>query len=119
MKIVELICRGIDAINFWVGRIVSWVTLLVVLVVFVDVVIRYAFNTSYVFTQELEWHLFSFIFLMGAGYTLLKDGHVRVDIFYQRMHPINDYKGLKMRIPGLGGKVVAKGRRDCGLAARR
>ncbi|MBL0714850.1 MAG: TRAP transporter small permease subunit [Desulfosarcina sp.] len=45
---------------------------------------RYAFNVSFVFTQELEWHLFAFIFLMGAGYTLLKDGHVRVDIFYQR-----------------------------------
>ena len=46
---------------------------------------RYVFNTSFVFTQELEWHLFAFIFLMGAGYTLLKDGHVRVDIFYQSM----------------------------------
>ena len=58
---------------------------MVVVVVFVDVVMRYAFNTSFVFTQELEWHLFAFIFLMGAGYTLLKDGHVRVDIFYQSM----------------------------------
>jgi TRAP-type mannitol/chloroaromatic compound transport system permease small subunit len=42
-------------------------------------------NISFVFTQELEWHLFAFIFLMGAGFTLYKDGHVRVDIFYQRM----------------------------------
>jgi TRAP-type mannitol/chloroaromatic compound transport system permease small subunit len=64
---------------------VSWVTALVVLVVFIDVVMRYVFRVSFVFTQELEWHLFAFIFLMGAGYTLLKDGHVRVDIFYQRM----------------------------------
>ena len=60
---------------------------MVVVVVFVDVVMRYVFNTSFVFTQELEWHLFAFIFLMGAGYTLLKDGHVRVDIFYQSMSP--------------------------------
>ena len=50
-----------------------------------DVVMRYLFNTSYVFTQELEWHLFAFIFLIGAGYTLLHDGHVRVDIIYQRL----------------------------------
>ncbi len=57
------------------------------LVVFVDVVMRYAFHTSFVFTQELEWHLFAFIFLLGAGYTLLYDGHVRVDIFYQRFGP--------------------------------
>jgi TRAP-type mannitol/chloroaromatic compound transport system permease small subunit len=66
---------------------VAWSTALVMLVVFVDVVMRYAFNTSFVFTQELEWHLFAFIFLMGAGYTLLYDGHVRVDIFYQRLSP--------------------------------
>jgi len=43
------------------------------------------FRTSFVFTQELEWHLFAFIFLIGAGYTLLHDGHVRVDILYQRL----------------------------------
>jgi TRAP-type mannitol/chloroaromatic compound transport system permease small subunit len=40
-----------------------------------------------VFTQELEWHIFSFIFLVGAGYTLLHDGHVRVDIIYQAVGP--------------------------------
>ncbi|MDF1535849.1 MAG: TRAP transporter small permease subunit [bacterium] len=78
------LCRFIDSINEWVGRVVAWATALVVVVVFVDVVMRYLFNTSYVFTQEMEWHLFAFIFLMGAGATLLKDGHVRVDIFYQR-----------------------------------
>ncbi len=81
------ICRGIDTINTWVGRCVAWAAFLVVLVVFTDVVMRYAFKTSYVFVQELEWHLFSFIFLMGAGYTLLRDGHVRVDIIYQRLSP--------------------------------
>ncbi|MGD8268479.1 MAG: TRAP transporter small permease subunit [Desulfobacterales bacterium] len=70
--------------NTWVGNFVAWATALVVVVVFVDVVMRYAFQVSFVFTQEMEWHLFAFIFLMGAGYTLLKDGHVRVDIFYQR-----------------------------------
>jgi TRAP-type mannitol/chloroaromatic compound transport system permease small subunit len=85
MKFLVMICRAIDTLNEWVGRVVAWATFVVVLVVFVDVVMRYAFNTSFVFVQELEWHLFAFIFLMGAGYTLLKDGHVRVDIFYQRM----------------------------------
>jgi len=77
-------CQRIDALNDWVGKVVAWATALVVIVVFVDVVMRYAFNTSFVFTQEMEWHLFGFIFLMGAGATLLRDGHVRVDIFYQR-----------------------------------
>ena len=78
------LCQKIDAINTWVGHVAALGTAVVVVVVFVDVVMRYAFNTSFVFTQELEWWLFGFIFLMGAGATLLKDGHVRVDIFYQR-----------------------------------
>ena len=85
MQAIKTLSRFIDTINEWVGRGVSWVTLGLVLVVFVDVVMRYLFNTSYVFTQELEWHLFAFIFLIGAGYTLLHEGHVRVDIFYQRL----------------------------------
>ena len=85
MEAIKMITRLIDTLNEWVGRGVAWVTLGLVLVVFVDVVMRYLFNVSFVFTQELEWHLFGFIFLIGAGYTLLHDGHVRVDIIYQRL----------------------------------
>jgi len=85
MNVLKSFCDCIDSVNEWMGRLVGWVTLGLVLVVFVDVVMRYLFNTSFVFTQELEWHLFGFIFLIGAGYTLLHDGHVRVDIIYQRL----------------------------------
>lgn len=85
VNLLKVVCGAIDRSNEAVGRAVSWVTLLLVLVVFVDVVMRYLFKTSFVFTQELEWHLFAFIFLIGAGYTLLHDGHVRVDIIYQRL----------------------------------
>jgi len=87
VKGAETLCRWIDTLNEWVGSGVAWATLLVVVVVFTDVIMRYVFNISYVFIQELEWHLFAFIFLIGAGYTLLKDGHVRVDIFYQQLSP--------------------------------
>ena len=85
MNVLKAFSRWIDFLNEWVGRGVAWVTLALVVVIFVDVVMRYLFNTSFVFTQELEWHLFAFIFLIGAGYTLLHDGHVRVDIIYQRL----------------------------------
>jgi len=85
MNLLKTVSRWIDILNEWVGRGVAWVTLALVVVIFVDVIMRYLFNTSYVFTQELEWHLFAFIFLIGAGYTLLHDGHVRVDIIYQRL----------------------------------
>jgi TRAP-type mannitol/chloroaromatic compound transport system permease small subunit len=87
INIIKIVSGIIDRSNELVGRMVSWVSLLLVLVVFVDVVMRYAFKISFVFTQELEWHLFAFIFLIGAGYTLLHDGHVRVDIIYQRLGP--------------------------------
>ena len=105
MTVLRSVCRWIDALNTWVGRGVSWFTFIVVVVVFIDVVMRYAFKTSFVFVQELEWHLFAFIFLMGAGNTLLKDGHVRVDIFYQRLSPgkqawINLIGVLFFLIPG-------------------
>jgi TRAP-type mannitol/chloroaromatic compound transport system permease small subunit len=85
MNLLIQISRWIDTLNEWVGRGVAWVTALLVMVIFIDVVMRYTLNTSFVFTQELEWHLFGFIFLIGAGYTLLHDGHVRVDIVYQRL----------------------------------
>ena len=85
MNVLKTFMRWIDGLNEWIGRGVAWVTLALVLVIFVDVVMRYLFNTSFVFTQELEWHLFGFIFLIGAGFTLLHDGHVRVDIIYQRL----------------------------------
>ena len=79
------IVNRIDNLTTRIGQFVSWATLLLVAVTFTDVVMRYFFNTSYVFTQELEWHIFAFIFLMGAGYTLKQDGHVRVEVFYGRL----------------------------------
>jgi TRAP-type mannitol/chloroaromatic compound transport system permease small subunit len=87
MSVAARVSKWIDSVNEWIGRGVAWATLGLVLVVFVDVLMRYLFNTSFVFTQELEWHVFSFVFLLGAGYTLLYDGHVRVDIVYQAVRP--------------------------------
>jgi len=81
------VSRAIDRVNDWVGRGFRLLTLLMVLVTTVDVLMRYAFHTSYVLVQELEWHLFAILFLVAAGYTHLKGDHVRVDIFYARMSP--------------------------------
>ena len=77
----------IDALNAWVGGGIRLLTLLMVLVTTYDVVMRYVFRTSFVFVQEMEWHLFAVLFLIAAGYTHLKGDHVRVDIFYARMSP--------------------------------
>jgi len=85
MDLLKNIVLGIDRLNEWVGRSISWVAVLMVAVVTGDVIMRYLFGKSFVFMQELEWHLFGVLFLIGAGYTLLHDSHVRVDIFYQRL----------------------------------
>ena len=88
MEILRSVCRWIDSINEWIGRGVAFITAGLVVVMFSDVVMRYLFKKSFVLVQELEWHLFGFIFLIGAGYTLLYDGHVRVDVIYQRLKPV-------------------------------
>jgi hypothetical protein len=74
------LARVIDAVQERVGRFTSFVTLAMVLVVFTDVVLRYGFSRSSVFMQEMEWHLFAVGYLLAAGYTMLYDEHVRVDI---------------------------------------
>ena len=57
-------------------------TTLLVLVIFVDVIVRYFLSASQAWITEFEWHLFSLIFLLGAAYTFQDNAHVRVDLFY-------------------------------------
>lgn len=79
--------RGAHLVNEYAGRGVSWLTTVLVLVFCIDVVVRYVFKSSSVAFYEAEWHIFSVIFLIGAGYSLRHDRHVRVDIFYARFSP--------------------------------
>ena len=81
------LARRIDAFQERVGRGTSWLMLALVLLVFTDVIFRYLFSRSFVFVQELEWHLFGLVYLLAAGYTMLHDEHVRVDILYARLSP--------------------------------
>ena len=76
--------KTIDQFSEWVGRTVAWLTLVVVVLTFVIVVLRYGFNIGSIAAQELVTFLHAMVFLLGAAYTLRWDGHVRVDIFYQR-----------------------------------
>jgi len=73
----------LDGLSEWTGRVISWLTLLMVVVTFVIVVMRYAFDTGNIALQESVIYMHSFVFLLGAAYTLKHDGHVRVDIFYR------------------------------------
>jgi TRAP-type mannitol/chloroaromatic compound transport system permease small subunit len=85
--VLRELARKIDALQEPFGRGVSWLTVLMVAVVFADVVMRYTINRTYVFTQELEWYLFGIVYLLAAGYTMLHDEHVRVDIVYSKLSP--------------------------------
>ena len=66
------------------GRLFAWMLLLMVLVTFLVVVLRYAFNIGWIAMQESITYLHAMAFMMGAAYTLKHDGHVRVDIFYRK-----------------------------------
>jgi TRAP-type mannitol/chloroaromatic compound transport system permease small subunit len=76
--------RAIDFVSEWSGRATSWLMLLMVLVAFTVVVLRYVFAVGWVWMQESFIWLHGIVFMMGAAYTLLHNGHVRVDIFYRR-----------------------------------
>ena len=84
MKFLAGIVRLVDGLNDKIGYLVSWLTTLMVAVVIYDVFTRYVLRSSSVAVQEMEWHIFSLIFLIGGAYTLKEEGHVRVDIFYSR-----------------------------------
>jgi TRAP-type mannitol/chloroaromatic compound transport system permease small subunit len=75
---------GIESFIDWSGRTVSWLSLLLVLVTFIVVVLRYVFDTGSIALQEVTTYLHASIFLVGMAYTLQQDAHVRVDIFYTR-----------------------------------
>lgn len=85
MTFLRHISRLIDRLNDLVGRGVSWLTTGMVVLTAYDTIMRYGFNRGSVGLQELEWHLFAVVFLVGAGYTLKEDAHVRVDVFYARL----------------------------------
>ncbi|WP_027858373.1 TRAP transporter small permease subunit [Marinobacterium jannaschii] len=79
------VVRALDLLSEWTGRCIAWLTLLMVLVTFAIVVMRYLFETGNIALQESVIYMHSFVFLLAAGYTLKHDGHVRVDIFYRPM----------------------------------
>jgi len=82
---MDALARLIDALSEWSGRTVAWLTLALVLVMFIVVVLRYAFSIGSIALQESTVYLHALVFLIGAAYTLRHDAHVRVDIYYCKM----------------------------------
>ena len=85
MNAMLALSRAIDAITERVGRVVYWLVLIVVLISAANAIVRKLFNYSSNAYLEIQWYLFSVIFLFGAGYTLLRNEHVRIDIISGRL----------------------------------
>jgi TRAP-type mannitol/chloroaromatic compound transport system permease small subunit len=84
----------IETLTEWSGKTAAWLVLVMVLVICYDVTMRYLFQNGSIALQELEWHLFALIFLLGCAYTLKYDEHVRVDILYQSRFLSNKHRAL-------------------------
>lgn len=84
MKTLDKAADALEAFIDWSGRFTSWLILALVLLIAIQVLLRYTISLGAVWAQELEWHLLAVISLWGLAYTQKADAHVRVDIVYQK-----------------------------------
>ncbi len=78
------------AIDPWLARLgtwLSWIWLVLLLVIVANVVLRYLFSEGRIEFEELQWHLYSFGFLIGLSYAYQADAHIRVDVLHERFSP--------------------------------
>ena len=85
MKVLLTISHAIDALNERVGRTILWLVLVMALVSASNALARYLFNLSSNAWLELQWYLFASVFLLCAGYTLLHNEHIRIDVVSSRL----------------------------------
>jgi len=87
MQTLLRLSRSVDALNEFVGRWVYWLVLIMVLESAGNAIVRKVFDWSSNSLLELQWYLFSAVFLLCAGWTLLRNDHVRIDIIQGRLKP--------------------------------
>lgn len=102
-KTAAMIDRIIDRI----GQMIAYLVLMLVLVTCYIVLTRYGFNIGSIAVQETVTYMHATVFMLGAAYTLQRDGHVRVDVFYSRINPrqqawINALGSLGLLLPTAG-----------------
>ncbi|QOL26997.1 TRAP transporter small permease subunit [Thalassotalea sp. LPB0316] len=81
---LSCIAQFIDTITDRLGRAIIWLTLVMVLLTFLIVLLRYGFNIGFIAMQESVLYLHGIVIMLGAAFALKEDAHVRVDIFYQK-----------------------------------
>ncbi len=85
VRLIDRLVDRLDAFQEWSGRLLAVLPLALILVQFVVVLMVYVFGTGSIQLQESLLYINAMLFLGGAGYTAVKDGHVRVDLFYSKM----------------------------------
>lgn len=84
---LKLMCRRIDHINMKVGQAVRWLVPVICVVTVAHGLSRRLFSIASNHVSEAQWYMFAAIFMIGAGYTLLRDEHVRIDVLSQSLSP--------------------------------
>ena len=87
MKILLKLAQAIDGLNDHVGRSIYWLILIMALISTLNALFRKLFNISSNAFLEIQWYLFAAVFLLGAGYTLLRNEHVRIDVLSSKFSP--------------------------------
>lgn len=86
-----IVVKRIETVIDFFGKVASWLTLSIVLLIVVNVIFRYSMSLGSVWAQELEWHLLAAMILFGISFALLRGDNVRVDLFYANYTPQKKY----------------------------
>jgi len=87
MHVLKKFLHGIDRLNYWVARIVSWSVVVIIAATVYEVIMRYIFNSPTIWVFEFNYLLHGPYFLLLGAYTFAINGHVNVDVFYGRFKP--------------------------------
>lgn len=79
--------RRIDPLLIAIGRWVSWLWLVLLSIIVLNVLLRYAFGEGRIEFEEIQWHLYAVGFLFGLSYAYQDDSHIRVDVLHERFRP--------------------------------
>jgi TRAP-type mannitol/chloroaromatic compound transport system permease small subunit len=75
-------CRALDAFVNRIGQLISWLAAVLVVVIIVQVILRYVFGRGLVVLEEVQWHLYAIGIMFGLSYSLVHDSHIRLDLLY-------------------------------------
>lgn len=85
MKLIRLYIKIANGINQWVGKIFSWVVIVLMILTVIEIIMRRFFSAPTIWSFETCTHLFGLYFMIAAGFTLLRGSHVGVDIIYSSL----------------------------------